>query len=211
MNCISSGDLKALFAVIADAFRDNCAYLCELDAQMGDGDLGLTMKKGFAAAAETIETMEEPAIGRQLMQAGMKMASAVPSTMGTLMASGLMSAGKAVGAQQTLDAGGYVQLLNGFCDGIARRGKCVPGDRTILDALEPARQAAAAQYADGASLPAVAEAALQGAQQGVEATRQMRPRFGKAAVFAAKAAGVADQGAIAGMLLLRAICSFVCG
>ena len=69
MNHISSGELKTLFAVIADTFRDNCAYLCEIDAQMGDGDLGLTMKKGFAAAAETIEAMEEPAIGRQLMQA----------------------------------------------------------------------------------------------------------------------------------------------
>lgn len=132
MNHISSGELKTLFAVIADTFRDNCTYLCEIDAQMGDGDLGLTMKKGFAAAAETI------------------------------------------------------------------------------DAIEPAKQAAAAKYAGGASLPDVAEAALQGAQHGVEATRQMRSRFGKAAVFAAKAAGVADQGAIAGMLLLRAICTFVC-
>ena len=55
------------------------------------------------------------------------------------------------------------------------------------------------------------EAACQGAAAGVEATKDMVPKFGKAAVFAAKAAGVADQGAVAGMYMIQGLKRGICG
>ncbi len=63
------------------------------------------------------------------------MASVVPSTMGTLMASGIMSGGKKTAGKEKLDAPGYLLFLQGFAEGIAKRGKCVRGERTVLDAV----------------------------------------------------------------------------
>ena len=168
------------------------------------------MKKGYATAAEAAAALEEPGIGKLLMKVGMKMSSAVPSTMGTLMSSGLMTGGKALGDRQEMGAAELALFLGGFCDGIIKRGKCAVGDRTILDALDAARQAAVKAAKQGGTLEDVAIGALKGAEEGVERTKSMTPKFGKAAVFAAKAVGTADQGAIAGKLLIGAIQSYIC-
>ena len=174
-----------------------------MDAQMGDGDLGLTMDKGYGALPSLLqENMEVGDVGKTLMKAGMKMSSVVPSTMGTLMSSGIMEGGKALKGKAELGAAELAAYLTAFAAGIQKRGKCQLGDRTILDAVDPAARAAERAAAEGGDLAAVLNAACEGAAQGVEATKSMTPKFGKAAVFAAKAAGVPDQGAVAGACML---------
>ena len=70
---------------------------------MGDGDLGLTMNKGYGALPDLIRANMAPDdIGKTLMKAGMKMAGLVPSTMGTLMASGIMAGGKAIAGKSVI-------------------------------------------------------------------------------------------------------------
>lgn len=213
MEKITLDDLTRLFASVSQVMTEKAGELGEMDARMGDGDLGLTMKKGFAALPPLLSEMKEPDIGKRLAKAGMKMTSIVPSTMGTLMASGILAGGKAVTGRNALDAAGFAAYLQGFADGIAKRGKCAPGDRTVLDAILPAAVSAEKilEANSDASLEAVARAALQGAQEGVEATRQMRPRFGKAAVFADKAIGIPDQGACAGCFMIEGYCRYLCG
>lgn len=208
METILASDLPAMFQRVAAVMAENEAYLCGLDAEMGDGDLGLTMRKGFAAVPAAMEEQlaAERDVGRILMKAGMKMAGAVPSTMGTLMGSGLMGAGKALAGREEIDGEGLSLFYRGFAEGVGKRGKCAPGDRTVLDALSPAAARAAA--CAGSGLAAVSAAALEGAEEGLEATRSMTPKFGKAAVFSHKAAGRVDQGAVVGVLLAGAIRSY---
>ena len=147
----------------------------------------------------------------RLMKAGMKMAALVPSTMGTLMASGVMGGGKALTGRDLIDAAGYRDYLVGFAEGIARRGKCSRGDRTVLDAIGRAADKLAAAIAErpGLSLAEAAEIALLGAREGVEATRAMEPKFGKAAVHRLAAVGQADQGACAGMYMIAGYRDFL--
>lgn len=208
MQVVLIQDLPAMFQKIGDIMRENEAYLCQLDAEMGDGDLGLTMRKGFGALPEIMEALlkEEQNLSKLLMKAGMKLASVVPSTMGTLMGSGIMGGGKALAGKEMIGGQELALFYRGFADGIAKRGKCQPGDRTVLDAVDCAAVSAAA-CADG-SLTMVASAALQGAKTGLEATRTMLPKFGKAAVFSQKAVGCVDQGAVVGVLFAQAICDF---
>lgn len=78
-----------------------------------------------------------------------------------------------------------------------------------MDALAPAAQAAEEAAQAGKDLPETARAALEGARRGLEATKEMVPKYGKAAVFAAKALGVEDQGAAAGTLLVQGLCEGV--
>ena len=74
--------------------EENKQYLCDLDAALGDGDLGLTMSLGFAEIKNFVESSAESDLGKLIAQAGMSMAKKVPSSMGTLVASGFMNAGK---------------------------------------------------------------------------------------------------------------------
>lgn len=193
------------FESVAAVMADKADELCEMDSKMGDGDLGLTMRKGFGALPQILRELDEPNMGKKLMKAGMKMASVVPSTMGTLMASGIMNGGKALADIQALDATAYLAYLKGFADGISKRGKCSWGDRTVLDAVAAAADQleAALKENPDLTLKEAGELAVVGAAIGVEATKAMEPKYGKAAVHKAAAAGTADQGACAGLYMIQ--------
>lgn len=212
MEKFTAEQLPDLFAGVASMFAEKKEELCDMDAKMGDGDLGLTMDKGYGALPQLIKENTEPGdIGKTLMKAGMKMAGLVPSTMGTLMSSGVMEGGKALKGKTEFGAEELSVYLNAFAAGIKKRGKCELGDRTILDSVDAGAKSAAEAAAAGKTMEEVIEAACQGAAAGVEATKDMVPKFGKAAVFAAKAAGVADQGAVAGMYMIQGLKRGICG
>lgn len=209
MDSIRQEQLPDLFQGVADIFAEKKDELCAMDAKMGDGDLGLTMKKGFEALPRLIsENREENNIGKTLVKAGMKMANIVPSTMGTLMASGIMEGGKAIGAADAIGPKELSAFLTGFAAGIQKRGKCQLGDRTILDSVNEGAKRAAQAYDENKSMKEIMEAAVLGAEDGVEATKNMLPKYGKAAVFSDKAKGVADQGAVAGKYLIEGLLRF---
>ena len=190
---------------ISKLMQENRERLCKMDAELGDGDLGLTMSKAFPAAIEALQESAEEDFGRLMMQCGMKINSAAPSTMGTLMSSGFLFAGKAFLGKTTLDAGDVAALYQLFADGIAKRGKAARGDRTVLDSLYPAADGAQAAYSNGADITGIAAAALKGAEAGLESTKEMLPKYGKAAVFRDAAKGKVDQGAFSGKLFIEGI------
>lgn len=212
MEKFTTEQLPELFAGVASMFAEKKEELCDMDAKMGDGDLGLTMDKGYGALPQLIKENTEPGdIGKTLMKAGMKMAGLVPSTMGTLMSSGVMEGGKALKGKTEFGAEELSVYLTAFAAGIKKRGKCELGDRTILDSVDAGAKSAAEAAAAGKGMEEVIDAACEGAAAGVEATKDMVPKFGKAAVFAAKAAGVADQGAVAGMYMIQGLKRGICG
>ena len=214
MKTISVEQLPELFQCVGDLFAEKKEELCEMDAKMGDGDLGLTMSKGYGALPGLLKDNTEAGdIGKTLAKGGMKMSSVVPSTMGTLMSSGIMAGGKALKGMAEMNAEALVTFLGAFAEGIANRGKCARGQRTILDAVGAAADQAKAYFAENpdAELEQIMEAAVKGAEEGVEATKSMKPVFGKAAVHANVADGVADQGAVAGLYLLKGMQTFFRG
>ncbi len=214
MDKIMFDQMPALFASVASIFNEKKDELCEMDARLGDGDIGLTMSKGFGALPDLISEESAEAdgdIGKLLMKAGMKLSSLVPSTMGFLVSSGIMEGGKAVRGKQELDGSSLADYLTGFAAGIQKRGKCEAGQRTIYDAVLPAAQAASKTAADipGASVQDVIRAAADAAREGMEATKDMVPVFGKAAVHASQSAGIPDQGAVAGYYVILGFNEFI--
>ena len=202
---ITREDVVRFVNKASDVMNENKDYLIELDANSGDGDLGLTMSKGFAAAKDKVNASEEKDLGKLLFAAGSAIASAVPSTMGTLMGSGMLGAAKALKGMETMDAAGFAAFAQGYYDGAQKRGKANPGERTLLDSLKPAADAAKAAVEEGCDdAKALAQKAYEAALAGVEATKDMAPVYGKAYVHREKLHGVPDQGAIAGSLLYKA-------
>ncbi|MBQ9030043.1 MAG: dihydroxyacetone kinase subunit L [Parasporobacterium sp.] len=214
MERITFEQVPELFGKIGGLFAEKKEELCEMDARLGDGDLGLTMSKGFGALPELLQAESDGAagdIGKLLMKAGMKMSSLVPSTMGFLMSTGVMEGGKALKGKTQIGKDELAEYLVGFAAGVQKRGKCEAGQRTIYDAILPAANAAKeAAAGDGATLESVMDAAYEAAKAGCEATKDMVPVFGKAAVHAAQCVGVVDQGAVAGCYMIQGMHDYIC-
>lgn len=199
----TADDFKAVFRRIAATMEDNKDFLIRLDAAVGDGDLGLTMSQGFKTVAEKLGAGAETDIGKLIALGGMTLAQAVPSTMGTLMASGLMRGGKALQAKTEVTLPELAALFAAVVEGIAARGKAKPGDKTVIDSLQPAADAFQAAADDGKSLACGCQEAYTAASRGVEATKSMVPQHGRAAYYQQKAIGLPDPGATVGMLFVK--------
>jgi dihydroxyacetone kinase-like protein len=173
---------------------------------MGDGDLGLTMVNAFGAAAETPEEADP---GKVFTKAGMAMAKAAPSTMGTLMGTGFMRGGKAVKEKTELTLGDMAVFWRAFVEGLEERGKARPGDKTIIDSLDPAAEALEKAAAAGKSLLDGFQDALAAAEAGMERTKTMAAQFGRMAYNQEKSKTLVDPGSVVGALLIKTFADYM--
>ncbi|HEY0120303.1 MAG TPA: dihydroxyacetone kinase subunit L [Rhizobium sp.] len=210
MDAITASDLIHLFDAWKRLFAEQRDFLISLDGKVGDSDLGITMSKSFAAAAEAVAAEGEAAgIAKLLRTAGVIMARTAPSTMGTLTATGFLRASKAVETAQSLGTPEIAAFWTAYKDGIAERGKAKVGDKTIVDVLDPVARALKNAAAAGSPLPAALASAATVAEQALEDTKTMVAQHGKAAAFQEKTVGLQDAGATVGALLIRKMSDFV--
>jgi phosphoenolpyruvate---glycerone phosphotransferase subunit DhaL len=185
----------------------NREHLIDIDSVMGDGDLGLTMTKAFAAADDLSARYIDADVGSFFAQCGMAMAKAAPSTMGTLMGTGFMRGGKSVQGRNILGPEDVAIFFRAFAQGIADRGKCVPGEKTILDVMDPVATALEKAVTEQADLSSMATIARVAGEAGLEAAKAMMSQHGKAAIYREQTCGKPDPGATAGMFVIDAFCS----
>ena len=204
-NVMDSTFIKKYLACAADIMEQEKELLINLDSVVGDGDLGLTMSDGFAAASIAIKDSEEHDCGKLLYLAGKAMSTAVPSTMGTLMASGLMAAGKVLKGKQELENNDVLIMFTAYEEGVIHRGKARIGDKTFLDGLHPGIEALQDKISIH-SLQDAAAAAYAASEKGYESTLGMLAIHGRAAARGEKSRELKDPGAYVGMLLMKALC-----
>jgi phosphoenolpyruvate---glycerone phosphotransferase subunit DhaL len=196
--------ITRLLKEIQDIMCSNRDYLIKLDSVVGDGDLGLTMSDGFVAAYKAVVDSEEPDTGKLLYNAGKAMSTAVPSTMGTLMASGLMQAGKVLKGKMQLDSSDLADLFQAYLEGVENRGKAKVGDKTFLDGLDPAVKEMKAALASGNTLAEAATRAREAAEEGFKNTTTMVAVHGRAATRGEASRTLEDPGAAVAMLIMKA-------
>jgi dihydroxyacetone kinase-like protein len=201
---LSRNDVIAIFDAIRRSVTAGKDLLTSLDADLGDGDLGLTMVNGFNTVCQFLDSADAPAeLAQLLMQAGFAMAEAVPSTMGTLVSTGIIRAGKAAHGRDGLDAAAGLEMFKAAVEGIAVRGKAKRGEKTLLDALYPALEAWEATLVAGGDIAACVDAAAQAADLAATSTASLRSVHGKAAVFGDQSLGKPDPGASAAAMIMR--------
>jgi phosphoenolpyruvate---glycerone phosphotransferase subunit DhaL len=170
--------------------------LNELDAFAGDGDLGLTAATASSAILELLPDVTSAPGSELLKRIGRELSRRAPSTSGTLVAFGLLAAGRECAAQEpAYDAASLARILRVITTTVGTRGKSAVGDKTMLDALEPACIAAEAAAEQGVSAAAAARAAAAAAAAGAAATEGMQPRHGRASWLTERSAGHEDAGA----------------
>lgn len=184
-------------------------YLIEIDGVVGDGDLGLTMSDGFTAAYDAVKDSDEEDLGKLLYAAGKAMSIKVPSTMGTLMASGLMQAAKALRGRTAFEDADWVALFDAYEAGVQRLGKAKVGEKTFLDGFDPGAKALGAAIGAGESLHDAAGKAAAAAEDGFKATVGMLAVHGRAATRGEDSRKLEDPGAKVAALIFQAFAQAV--
>lgn len=193
-----------LLSCISAKMAEKRDTLIEMDSVVGDGDLGLTMSDGFKAAYEAVAASEETDIGKLVYAGGKAMSTAVPSTMGTLMASGLMQIGKAFRGRTEIADADMADFFGAYLDGVANRGKAKVGDKTFMDGLAPAVDALKASFAAGDGLKDAAAKGAEAAKNGYLGTKGMLAIHGRAAGRGEASRELLDPGAAVAMFMLEA-------
>lgn len=191
--------IKAYAAAIA---TDKDA-LTQLDAQIGDGDHGANMHRGFQAVLAKLPGVADKDIGSIFKTVGMTLVSTVGGAGGPLYGTFFMQLGTATGGKMEMTLADWSAALQAGVDGVVMRGKANPGDKTMVDALLPAAAALKAAAANGAALPSALRMAEQAGREGMVATIPLVARKGRASYLGERSAGHQDPGATSSYLLLR--------
>lgn len=205
MAAVTGTQVQEALKRVAEALKNNRDHFTALDAALGDGDMGVTMGKVAGALEQHADTVPGEDLGTYLASAGMAVNRAAPSTMGTLVATALMRAGKAVKGSSVLEQGDLAAMLDAANEGVQQRGKAKPGDKTIIDALQPAANAFAQATQQGDALQAAGAKMLEAAEEGLQAVTPKRSRVGRASWVGERTEGKTDPGCAALVVILNAI------
>ncbi len=190
----------------------NRTELIRLDREIGDGDHGENMDRGFQAVAAKLADLGDDATPSDLLKAAAStLISTVGGAAGPLYGTAFLKAAGAVKDKAELEAQDLVSLLTAARDGIVLRGKAEVGDKTMVDAWSPAVDAAAAAAEAGRSPAEVLSAAADAAEKGAADTDELVARKGRASYLGERAVGHRDPGAQSTALILRAAADAVKG
>jgi dihydroxyacetone kinase-like protein len=187
------------------AMREEKDHLVQLDAAIGDGDHGTNMVRGFEAVVQALDGDIGSPPGKLLILAGRTLVSTVGGASGPLWGSALRSGGRVLGDQPTFDGAQLVDVLAAALASVKDLGTAAVGDKTMVDALEPAVEALRARLRAGATIDdAVADAAA-AAENGMRATIPLQARKGRASYLGERSVGHQDPGATSTALIIRAL------
>ena len=202
---VSYDDAVRLVQTFAATIAENKAYLTELDSSIGDADHGINMDRGMQAVLGKIQDLPAGDIGNLFKTVGMTLVSTVGGASGPLYGTLFLRLGAALAGRSELEAADWLTALTQAIEGVQARGKAEPNDKTMLDALMPARAALAEAIAAGASLPDALRRSADAAEGGMQATIPLVARKGRASYLGERSAGHQDPGATSSYLLLKTV------
>lgn len=205
---MSSLDTKQMAAIIegmAKKIEAEKDYLTQLDNEIGDGDHGINMARGFEAVEKKLPSLVGGDIGALLKGVGMQLVSTVGGASGPLYGTAFMKAGMACKGLTELDGPAFVKAMEAAVNGIKMRGKATEGEKTMLDALCPALKVMQDEVAAGKSLKEALQDAAAAAEKGVEYTKTIIATKGRASYLGERSLGHQDPGATSSLYLLQVL------
>jgi len=200
---IAYEDVVAWIRAFADVVAEQKGYLTELDSAIGDADHGINMDRGMQAVLGKLDGQTSGDVGALFKTVGMTLVSTVGGAGGPLYGTLFLQLGVATAGKAEVSEEDWAAALAAAVAGVQARGKAEPGDKTMVDALIPARDAFAAAAADGASLQDALRRAAVAAEDGMKATIPWVARKGRASYLGERSAGHQDPGATSSYLLMQ--------
>jgi dihydroxyacetone kinase-like protein len=193
-----------MVAAAAQAIDAAQEQLNALDSTVGDGDHGVNFASALTVAATRVQAAGAIAAAQVFADVAETLNSEMGGAAGVIFGAFFGGAGAALTGGEQLDANVYAQVLASALVEVQRWGKAAVGDKTVMDALAPAAQAAQSSAQAGDDLAVCAQRAAVAAAEGAAATAALEARKGRARFLGARSIGHADAGATSMALVLRA-------
>ena len=197
--------MAAIIEGMAKKIEAEKDYLTQLDNEIGDGDHGINLARGFEAVEKKLPSLAGGDIGALLKGVGMQLVSTVGGASGPLYGTAFMKAGMACQGLTELDGPAFIKAMEAAVDGIKMRGKATEGEKTMLDALCPALKVMQDEVAAGKSLKEALQDAAAAAEKGVEYTKTIIATKGRASYLGERSLGHQDPGATSSLYLLQVL------
>lgn len=210
MNKLSIEQTRGMLLAAADAIIAHVPLLTEVDSKIGDGDHGIAMGGGMEKARTALEKLENsPDINTLYKDLGMSMLNSMGGASGVIFGTMFLGGVKALPSTKELDCTVLRAMHRKSLDAIKERGKAQVGDKTMVDAYEPA-VIAMEKYA-GDDIGEMLAMAADAAAQGLEATKGYIAKYGRAKSLMERAVGYQDAGATSVWIIMNAMRDFVKG
>ena len=202
---ITAVDFRRIVLSMADDIIAAEPRLNALDAALGDGDHGITMRLGFDAVKHRLaELPETTTMNQLLLESAQAFMGVTGGAIGVILAKMLMGGAGALQGATELGPAELSAMLAGMETGIAKAGKAKPGDKTILDAVHAAQAAAAAAAQAQQPLPEALRSVADAAEAAAQQTANMVCRIGRASRLGERTLGHPDPGAVSFSIMMRA-------
>lgn len=201
---LSVSDFIKIFETIAETLEREKDYLSELDGAIGDGDHGVNMAKCFREVRKKLAGSEEADIGALLDKVGKVILNAVGGAMGALYGTFFLKASKEAKGKREVGLDDLIRMFEAAEAAIVAMGKARPGDKTLLDTLDPALKALKEAQAEGKPLLEALAAFSEAARKGAESTQAMIAKIGRSSRLGERTIGHQDAGATSCYFILNA-------
>ncbi len=197
---ITTDSVKSAITRIANCMEESADELNSADGLLGDGDLGITMIRGFRQIMEIRDSLPDD-IGMALFQCAKAFTKTSGSSFGTLLATGLMAVAKVKKGQMDIHNEEISSLLEVALEAMKERGKANLGDKTVLDVLDAASMASKNKTTGTEILSDIHEAI----RKTIDDFRDRESKVGRARIFSEKSIGLDDPGMLAFQRMFEAI------
>ena len=204
---LTPDQVKEMLLLVAERIIAAEPALSEADRNLGDGDHGLGMERGMKAAKEKLNATPPDSVEKAFSTVGMAMMSSMGGASGAIFGTFFRNGGKALAGKESLDAAGLAAFFQAGVDGVKQRGGAAVGDKTCVDAMEPAAQKAA--EVAGASLAEAITAIAAATEAGKEASKAMVAKFGRAKTLGEACIGFPDAGACSVVVIVNAMRDYI--
>ena len=209
MEQLNYSQVREMLLYIAEQIIASKPLLTQVDSQIGDGDHGIGMERGMKKAAEKLRSMEEGSDVYTLFQEmGKSMLMSMGGASGVIFSTLFTGGAAGKPASAVLDSQGLCALMEGGLQKIKERGRAQAGDKTMVDALEPAVACMKACAGSG-NLRLMLDQAAQAAREGMEATKNYQAKYGRAKSLMERALGHQDAGATSTWIIFRSMAEYV--
>jgi dihydroxyacetone kinase-like protein len=203
---VDAATVRQWFEGSAVALHEQRDYLTQLDAAIGDADHGTNMDRGFASVVAKLEELDGATPpGKTLVLAGSTLVSTVGGASGPLWGTALRRAGRSMGDGETFDGAALALAFESALEGVVELGAAQPGDKTMVDALEPAVRVLRERVDGGSTVGQAVTAAREAAEEGMQATVPLQASKGRASYLGERSIGHQDPGATSTVFILRAL------
>ena len=207
MTATDIADVEYVVRTLAQTAVDKEKEFGDLDAVVGDGDLGYSLARGFEKVLGDWDTFKRDDAAVFLQQIALAISSRIGGTSGPLWGTAFLRASATAKSVDAIDGAAAVAMLRAAADGIKTRGNADLGDKTLLDALIPATDELERQIAAGAS-PAECRAAFaKTARECADATSALEAKRGRASYSGKRSIGSPDAGAVAIAIIIERVTS----